>query len=495
MQRTYSCRLPHSRMWAEAFAAAVDTPYESLPDVTRLTLQSHLYALTAAWLLRSKENETDGAKALRRLMERTYRLIGNRFNEPLNLEEMARESGVAASRFYQAFKEYTGFTPHKWITATRLNASLSLLSNSPASIMDVAHSVGYADELYFSRVFKKYMGLSPTEYVARANRRIANLCPVFEGDFKALGMTPAFSPPRGWTERWQELMPRLRDAQPDIIIFTQPVSEEILLELQHIAPVEMIIWKNSNLSWRDRLHRIGQLLELSGVADHWLTSGDEYSNIGTLKTPLFEDIAELDPDVIFISGRQSTFYEELKEIADVVFVGTQQNDYWNTFLASVDIAAKMFGKEAEAAEYLAKFDEALKNINTLAGNYETSLVTMYNEGNLSGFASNSRFGYMYEVYGFKPVTDDIEASSHGSNFGFEAVLEFNPEVLLVIDRTAATAGNTSNIEADMENAIIKKTKAYQNNRIVYLDGPLWYLGGGGLQSELAKIEEVLAELK
>ncbi|WP_214631332.1 siderophore ABC transporter substrate-binding protein [Paenibacillus agaridevorans] len=224
-------------------------------------------------------------------------------------------------------------------------------------------------------------------------------------------------------------------------------------------------------------------------------SGDEYTNIGTLKTPLFEDIAELDPDVIFISGRQSTFYEELKEIADVVFVGTQQNDYWNTFLASVDIAAKMFGKEAEADEYLAKFDEALKNINTLAGNYETSLVTMYNEGNLSGFASNSRFGYMYEVYGFKPVTDDIEASSHGSNFGFEAVLEFNPEVLLVIDRTAATAGNTSNIEADMENAIIKKTKAYQNNRIVYLDGPLWYLGGGGLQSELAKIEEVLAELK
>ncbi|GBG05805.1 hypothetical protein PAT3040_00290 [Paenibacillus agaridevorans] len=269
-QRTYSCRLPHSRMWAEAFAAAVDIPFESLPDVTRLTLQSHLYALTAAWLLRSKENEADGAKALLRLMERTYRLIGNRFNEPLNLEEMARESGVAASRFYQAFKEYTGFTPHKWITATRLNASLSLLSNSPASIMDVAHSVGYADELYFSRVFKKHMGLSPTEYVARANRRIANLCPVFEGDFKALGITPAFSPPRGWTERWQELMPRLRDAQPDII-FTQPVSEEILLELQRIAPVEMIIWKNSNLSWRDRLYRIGQLLELSGVADHWLT--------------------------------------------------------------------------------------------------------------------------------------------------------------------------------------------------------------------------------
>jgi iron complex transport system substrate-binding protein len=223
-------------------------------------------------------------------------------------------------------------------------------------------------------------------------------------------------------------------------------------------------------------------------------SADEYANIGTLKAPLLEDIAEIGPDVIFISGRQAPYYEDLKEIAPVVFVGTSQDDYWNSFLASVDLAAKMFDKEAEAKEYIAKFDSALEEINTLAGNYETSLVTMYNEGKLSGFATDSRFGYMYEKYGFKPVTEDIEGSSHGSNFGFEAILEFNPEVLFVIDRTAAT-GTESNIKADLENDIIKQTTAYENKRIVYLDGPLWYLAGGGLQSELAKIQEVLAELK
>lgn len=224
-------------------------------------------------------------------------------------------------------------------------------------------------------------------------------------------------------------------------------------------------------------------------------SADEYSNIGTLKSPLLEDIAALDPDVIFISGRQSTYYEELKEIAPVVFVGTQQQDYWGTFLKSVDVAATMFGKEAEAEQYLAKFDKALEDIKALAGQFDTTLVTMYNEGKLSGFASESRFGYIYEVYGFKPVTEDIQSSSHGSNFGYEAILEFDPQVLFVIDRSAATKGNTSNIEADLENEIISKTTAYKNNRIVYLDGPLWYLGGGGLQSELAKIQEVLDELK
>lgn len=233
----------------------------------------------------------------------------------------------------------------------------------------------------------------------------------------------------------------------------------------------------------------------SSLPDHLKKyESDDYTNIGTLKEPLLEDIAELSPDVIFISGRQSAYYEELKEIAPVVFVGTNQDDYWNTFLASVDIAAKMFDKEAEADEYLAKYDTALEEIKALAGKYDTSLVTMYNEGNLSGFGSKSRFGYIYEEYGFKPVAEDIEASSHGSNFGFEAILEFDPQVLFVIDRTAAI-GSQSNIKADMENDILKQTEAYKNDRIVYLDGPLWYLGGGGLQSELAKIEEVLNELK
>ncbi|UOQ48191.1 siderophore ABC transporter substrate-binding protein [Gracilibacillus caseinilyticus] len=224
-------------------------------------------------------------------------------------------------------------------------------------------------------------------------------------------------------------------------------------------------------------------------------SGDEYTNIGTLKEPLLEDIAALEPDAIFISGRQSAFYDQLKEITpNVVFVGTQQDDYWNTFMESVDIATQIFGKEAEAEEYLAKYDSALEEVNTLAGEFETSLVTMYNEGSLSGFATNSRFGYVYDVHGFQPVTEDIESSSHGSNFGFEAILEFDPEVLFVIDRTAAIGGD-SNIEADMENDIIKQTTAYKNDHIIYLDGPLWYLSGGGLQSELAKIEEIVAELE
>lgn len=222
---------------------------------------------------------------------------------------------------------------------------------------------------------------------------------------------------------------------------------------------------------------------------------DKYASVGSLKEPNLDEVARLKPDAIFISGRQAAFYDQLKEITpNVLYVGTDSSDYWNTFIKSTEIAGKLFGKEDAVKEQVAKIEDAISKVKELAGNYETSLVTMYNEGKLSGMGTDSRFGYVYNIYGFKPVTNEIQSSSHGSDFGFEQLLEYNPQVLFVIDRTAAVGGK-SNIEKDLSNDIVKKTDAYKNNHIVYLDGALWYLSGGGVQSELMKVEEILNELK
>lgn len=263
------------------------------------------------------------------------------------------------------------------------------------------------------------------------------------------------------------------------------------------APEKIVVFDYGFLDTLTELGVEGIVGVVNGksIPDHLKQYNDEkYSSIGNLKTPDFEAIAALEPDVIFISGRQGAFYNELAEIAPVLFVGTNQDDYWNTFIASVHQAGKIFNKDAEVTEYLKKYDEKLAQVNELASKYDTSLVTMFNEGKLSGFSSASRFGFVYDVYGFKPVTEDISSSSHGSDFGYEALLEFNPQVVFVVDRTAATNGAESTVEQDLVNDIVKKTDAYQNNRIIYLDGPLWYTSGGGLSSELAKIDEILTEL-
>lgn len=222
---------------------------------------------------------------------------------------------------------------------------------------------------------------------------------------------------------------------------------------------------------------------------------DEVADLGTLKSIDFEKVAALEPDAIFISGRQSAFYEELKKITpNVLFIGTDSANYWDGFLSSINKAGEIFGKQDEAAKKIEELEAKRQELQEKAKGYENVLVAMYNDKKISGFGpdANSRFNYVYNAYGFVPVTEDIQASLHGSDFSYESILSVNPAVLFVIDRTVS---DVEALKADIENDIIKQTTAYKDKKIVYLDGVNWYFGGSGITIELAKMQEILDELQ
>ncbi|MEK4131719.1 siderophore ABC transporter substrate-binding protein [Solibacillus sp. FSL W8-0474] len=222
---------------------------------------------------------------------------------------------------------------------------------------------------------------------------------------------------------------------------------------------------------------------------------DSVADVGTLKQIDFEKVAAANPDAIFISGRQAPFYEELKEITpNVVFIGSDNSNYVDGVFETVDLAAKIFGKEEKAEELKASLQAKVDEVKEKAAGYENALVAMYNDKKISGFdnGEDSRFAYVYNDFGFKPSTTDIKASSHGSDFSYESILSVDPEVLLIIDRTAS---DVDTIKADIENDIIKKTRAYKEGKIVYLDGVNWYFSSNGVTTEAEKLDEILNELK
>ncbi|MBS7345124.1 MAG: siderophore ABC transporter substrate-binding protein [Caryophanon sp.] len=222
---------------------------------------------------------------------------------------------------------------------------------------------------------------------------------------------------------------------------------------------------------------------------------DDIADVGSLKEINLEAVAAAEPDVIFISGRQSSFYEELKEITpNVVFIGSDSANYIDGVKETVDLAAEIFGKQDKAEELKATLDEKVAAVKEKAAGYENALVAMYNDKKIAGFdnGENSRFAYVYNDFGFTPVTEDIEASSHGSDFSYESILSADPEVLLVIDRTVS---DVEAIQADIENDIIKQTRAYKEGKIVYLDGVNWYFSSNGITTETEKLDEILDELK
>ena len=217
---------------------------------------------------------------------------------------------------------------------------------------------------------------------------------------------------------------------------------------------------------------------------------EKYTNVGSLKEPDFEAVHALQPDLIIITDRQAELYDQFKEIAPTIFVGIDNSDYMTSFKNNMDLIAEIFGKEDEMATELAEIDEKIAAINEkVSAQDANALITLANEGKVSAYGPGSRFGIIHDVFGFTPADDQIDSSTkHGQSITFEYILETNPGILFVIDRGAVIGGEAS---ADMiENELVKKTDAYKNEKIIYLDGEYWYLSGGGLSSVKKMVEEV-----
>ena len=86
------------------------------------------------------------------------------YNEPLTLKRIAEYQNLNSSYLSTLFKKELGKTVTEYITQTRVKQSLLLLNSTKQSIRDVANQCGFDDINYFSRIFKKYQGMSPSSY-------------------------------------------------------------------------------------------------------------------------------------------------------------------------------------------------------------------------------------------------------------------------------------------------------------------------------------------
>ncbi len=86
------------------------------------------------------------------------------YNKPISIEEYAAGRHMSISWFIRNFKEYTEATPAQYIQSLRISNAQTLLETTNYNVSEIAQILGYDDPFYFSRVFKKQSGLSPTEF-------------------------------------------------------------------------------------------------------------------------------------------------------------------------------------------------------------------------------------------------------------------------------------------------------------------------------------------
>ena len=110
-----------------------------------------------------KEKETTNNEIINDI-ERSVHYFKENFNKTISIEQYAKEHLMSVNWFIHNFKKIMKVTPMQYIVSLRISLAKGYLENSNKNISEIANTVGYDNALYFSRLFKKNTGYSPSQY-------------------------------------------------------------------------------------------------------------------------------------------------------------------------------------------------------------------------------------------------------------------------------------------------------------------------------------------
>ena len=97
-------------------------------------------------------------------MKKALSYISRNFASPITLEDVAKQVHLNPAYFSSIFKQSIGSSFKEYLNMVRIEESKRLLANTDYSVIDIAIATGFEDQSYFSKVFKKYTGLTPKQY-------------------------------------------------------------------------------------------------------------------------------------------------------------------------------------------------------------------------------------------------------------------------------------------------------------------------------------------
>lgn len=93
--------------------------------------------------------------------------INKHFRETIKLQQLADICCMSPNYFHKIFTKLLNTTPNNYIARLRMNTSLQLLTCDKHTTKEIAYELGFTDDAYFCRVFKKHFGITPGDYKRR----------------------------------------------------------------------------------------------------------------------------------------------------------------------------------------------------------------------------------------------------------------------------------------------------------------------------------------
>ena len=141
---------PSGKLFSESIATALSAYIAQQYAVSRPILESYRGGLSRSNLNRVRE------------------YIDTHLGEKLELGELASVSGLNLFHFARAFKQSTGESPHQYVLRQRVERAKNLLRDPQSTVLSASALTGFVDQSHFSKVFRRVVGVSPSEFRSTA---------------------------------------------------------------------------------------------------------------------------------------------------------------------------------------------------------------------------------------------------------------------------------------------------------------------------------------
>ena len=105
------------------------------------------------------------------VVDRILHYIGEHYQEAIDLNRMSHLFFLSKNQIIRIVRTRTGYTPHEYLIRLRMTKACELLQSTERAIEEIGHSVGYRNNSHFSATFRRFYGISPTDYRSQFSKR------------------------------------------------------------------------------------------------------------------------------------------------------------------------------------------------------------------------------------------------------------------------------------------------------------------------------------
>ncbi len=142
----------------------MEAELESEKQESRIAALAYFLLIITLLRRQSRPWESTGSTAAGHRVSRALEFIEEHFSDPITIEDIVSHSQVSRRHFFRLFEQAVGVAPMEYLKKLRLQKAASMLLTTKASVTQVAFACGFNDSNYFSSLYHKEFGMSPSQF-------------------------------------------------------------------------------------------------------------------------------------------------------------------------------------------------------------------------------------------------------------------------------------------------------------------------------------------